>query len=100
MRLSAEMYLKNRLFLSIGDPSTEVQHRGVVIVSNMMRCSKEVAETLIATDVMEILLALTLLPDDGKEVVRKIATKALQSASEWKLIRKPEQNDTVDVSLE
>ncbi|PSN46108.1 Protein unc-45 B [Blattella germanica] len=83
----------------LANPSTDIQHRGVVIVCNMMRSSKEVAEKLIATDIMELLLALSTLQEDGKEKVRQYASEGLKAAEEWKLIKKPgeEEEDADDL---
>lgn len=80
----------------LANPSTDIQHRGVVIISNMMHSSKEVAEKLIATDIMEILLALSTLPGDDKVKIREYATEALKAAEEWKLIKKPGGEDEED----
>ncbi|KAJ8888016.1 hypothetical protein PR048_007501, partial [Dryococelus australis] len=79
-------------------PSVDMQHRGVAIVAHMMQNSRSVAEKLIATDVMEILLALSLLQEEGQEKVRTLAQEALQSAERWKLIKKPgEGSDEEDL---
>ncbi|KFO73781.1 Protein unc-45 A, partial [Cuculus canorus] len=39
-------------------PSTELQHRGAVVVMNMMAAEREVAEQLIASEMLEILTVL------------------------------------------
>ena len=40
-------------------PSVEIKHRGVCIVANMMGASKKVAEKIIETDIMEVLMLLS-----------------------------------------
>ncbi|KAE8752791.1 hypothetical protein FOCC_FOCC000529 [Frankliniella occidentalis] len=75
----------------LGNPDTGLQYRGVYIVNNLMQSCKEVAEKLISTDIMEILMALSLL-EDGDEKVKKYALEALKSAEQWKLIKKPGEN--------
>nr|CAD7437615.1 unnamed protein product [Timema bartmani] len=67
--------------------------KGVVIVDNMMHSDKEVAEKLIATDIMEILLALSTINEEGKVKIQLIAKEALKAAEEWKLIKKPGEED-------
>ena len=37
-------------------PNQELQHRGTVVVLNMMQSSKEIAGTLMESEVLEILL--------------------------------------------
>ncbi|KAJ4450413.1 hypothetical protein ANN_01837 [Periplaneta americana] len=81
----------------LANPKTDIQHRGVVIVHNMMRSCKEVAEKLIATDIMELLMALSTIHEEGKEKVREYAGEALKAAEEWKLIKKPGEDDEDDV---
>lgn len=39
-------------------PSVELQHRGAVVVMNMMAAAREVAEQLIASEMLEILSVL------------------------------------------
>nr|CAD7464165.1 unnamed protein product [Timema tahoe] len=75
------------------NPDKDMQHRGVVIVDNMMHSDKEVAEKLIATDIMEILLALSTINEEGKVKIQLIAKEALKAAEEWKLIKKPGEED-------
>ncbi|KAK3922408.1 Protein unc-45-like protein B [Frankliniella fusca] len=75
----------------LGNPDVGLQYRGVYIVNNLMQSSKEVAEKIISTNIMEILMALSLL-EDGDEKVKKYALEALKSAEQWKLIKKPGAN--------
>lgn len=72
----------------LGNPNVDLQYRGVYIANNLMQSCKEVAEKLIATDVMEILMALSLL-EAADEKVKKHALLALSTAEKWKLIKKP-----------
>lgn len=81
----------------LANPSKDVQHRGVVIVYNMMRSCKDVAEKLIATDIMEILMALSTIQEEGKEKTREYAGEALKAAEDWKLIKKPGEEEEEDI---
>ncbi|XP_070153538.1 protein unc-45 homolog B [Polyergus mexicanus] len=80
-------WLESLHFL-LANPNCDVQHRGVVIVLNMMRSTKEVAVKLIETDIMEILMALSKNDNVQNKKIRELASTALDAAAEWKLIKK------------
>ncbi|KAG7212653.1 hypothetical protein KM043_012936 [Ampulex compressa] len=80
-------WLESLHFL-LANPNSDIQHRGVVIILNMMRSTKEVAAKLIDTDVMEILMALTKSETVQNKRVIEIASTALEAAAEWNLIKK------------
>jgi hypothetical protein len=47
---------------------------------------------------MEILMALSTIQEEGKEKIQEYAGEALKAAEEWKLIRKPgEEEEESDV---
>ncbi|KAJ8954660.1 hypothetical protein NQ314_007060 [Rhamnusium bicolor] len=78
----------------LANPVPNMQYRGVCIVYNIISSSKELSEKLIETDIMEILMALTKLPMDGTmKQIAEIATKALEEAEKWGVIKKPEHED-------
>ncbi|XP_076642335.1 unc-45 myosin chaperone [Halictus rubicundus] len=79
-------WLESLRFL-LANPNLDLQHRGVVIVSNMIKSTKDVAAKLIETDVMEILMALTKNDTAENKQIKGIASSALEAAAEWKLIR-------------
>lgn len=80
----------------LANPNMDVQHRGIVIVLNMIKCTKEVASKVIETDIMEILMALTK-SDEVDKKLQKIAADALEEASKWKVIEKSsDMENTVD----
>lgn len=79
----------------LANPNCDVQHRGIVIVLNMMRSTKDVAAKLIETDIMEILMALSKNDNVQNKKIRELASTALDAASEWKLIKKNvEENES------
>ncbi|KAK0176381.1 hypothetical protein PV328_000524 [Microctonus aethiopoides] len=83
----------------LANPNPDIQHRGVVIVSNMIQSTKEVAAKLIETDVMEILMALTKSDMVENEKVKRIASSALEAAANWQLIEKKSgDNDAVSTT--
>lgn len=74
----------------LGHPSKEIQHRAAVILYNTISASKELAEKIIQTDILEILMAYTMLNEEGKNEVRKVAQEALDAAKKWKIIKSAE----------
>ncbi|EPY75019.1 protein unc-45 A-like protein [Camelus ferus] len=69
-------------------PNQELQHRGTVVVLNMVEASRETASTLMESEVLEILSVLA----KGKESpVTRAATACLGKAVEYGLI-KPSQD--------
>ncbi|XP_046608289.1 protein unc-45 homolog B [Neodiprion virginianus] len=72
----------------LANPNKSIQHRGVVVVLNMISSTKDVAAKLIETDVMEILMALTKTEAVEDKTIRELAAKALETAAKWELIKK------------
>ncbi|XP_078050884.1 unc-45 myosin chaperone isoform X1 [Augochlora pura] len=79
-------WLESLRFL-LANPNSDLQHRGIVIVLNMIKSNKDVAAKVIETDVMEILMALTKNESIENKKIKEIASSALEAAAEWKLIR-------------
>lgn len=73
----------------LANPNANMQYRGVAIIKHMMECSRDVAEKLIETNVMEILMALTKSENDKLKDVKPLAEEALKTAESWGIIRKP-----------
>ncbi|KAK1127770.1 hypothetical protein K0M31_003256 [Melipona bicolor] len=74
----------------LANPNSDLQHRGIVIVLNMMKSTKEVATRVIETDIMEILMALTKSDTVQNKKIKQLAAEALEAAAKWELIRKSE----------
>ena len=74
----------------LANPNSDLQHRGIVIVLNMMKSTKEVATRVIETDIMEILMALTKSDTVQNKNIKQLAAEALEAAAKWELIRKSE----------
>ncbi|RMB94140.1 hypothetical protein DUI87_28945 [Hirundo rustica rustica] len=66
-------------------PSVELQHRGAVVVMNMMAAAREVAEQLIASEMLEILSVLA--KDKDKPRVAQAAQESLAQAVAYGLIK-------------
>lgn len=90
-------WLESLRFL-LANPNSDVQHRGVVIVLNMMRSTKDVAAKLIETDIMELLMALSKNDNIQNEKIRELASTALEAAAEWKLIKKNDEENELSQS--
>lgn len=82
----------------LANPDPDVQHRGVVIVSNMIQSTKQVAAKLIETDVMEILMALTKSETVKNPRVKQVAATALEAAAKWELISKQSSESQITPS--
>lgn len=72
----------------VANPSAAVQHRGMIVILNMINANKELAQKLFDTDLMELLMGLTLLPDASRAKAREVAQKCLEAAEKQKLISK------------
>ncbi|XP_003697407.1 protein unc-45 homolog B [Apis florea] len=81
----------------LANPNTDLQHRGIVIILNMIKSTKDVAAKVIETDVMEILMALIKSDTVQNKKIKELAAKALEAAAEWKLIREW-KSENVEIS--
>lgn len=90
--LSPQSWL-NILHTLIANPSPEVQHRGIVIIYNMISSCKDVAAKVFETDVMELLMGLSQLPDETRAKARTVAQECLKYAEKYKLIQKKEEDE-------
>lgn len=65
---------------------SDLRHRGVVIVHNMMQAEKSLAETLMESEALEILSVMAKGGEGMPEPVRKIAQNCLDKAVEYNII--------------
>lgn len=65
-------------------PNQELQHRGAVVVLNMVEASKEIASTLMESEVLEI---LSVLAKGEESPVTRAAAACLGKAVEYRLIQ-------------
>lgn len=77
----------------IANPSPEVQFRGIVIIHNVIKQSKAVAEKLFETDILELLMGLTQLNDEKRAKAIEEALKCLKTAKNLKLIEEKKENE-------
>ncbi|XP_049580592.1 protein unc-45 homolog A isoform X2 [Syngnathus scovelli] len=72
---------------------SDLCHRGVVIVFNMMRAEKSLAEKLIESEVLEILFVLTKGRQGTSVAASKVAQNCLDKAMEYGIIMSREGKD-------
>ncbi|KAK9874417.1 hypothetical protein WA026_002764 [Henosepilachna vigintioctopunctata] len=84
------------LQMMLANPITSIQYRGLCIVSNMVNSSKENAEKLFETNVMEILMALSKLPEETHPKVAKTAEEVLKTAEGMGVIKRPGEENNED----
>lgn len=77
----------------LSNPQFEMQHRGIVTLLNVIQSSKESAEKIMATHLMELLMALSLLNEEGKDKIKSYAEECLKAAENWKVIKKPGESE-------
>lgn len=65
----------------------DVQHRGTFILANMMAASKDIAQRLVESSMLELLMALAKLEEPEKQKTKECAENALAKAVEWELIK-------------
>ncbi|XP_061678041.1 protein unc-45 homolog A isoform X2 [Syngnathoides biaculeatus] len=76
---------------------SDLRHRGVVIVRNMMQAEKSLAETLIESEVLEILSVLAKGGQIALEPATEIAQSCLDKAMEYGIIMSREENKSPEV---
>ncbi|KAK5609010.1 Protein unc-45 A [Crenichthys baileyi] len=69
---------------------SDLRHRGVVIVQNIMQAEKGLAETLMESEALEILTVLAKGGDGTADPVAKVARNCLDKAVEYGIIRSRE----------
>lgn len=81
----------------IANPSPEVQHRGVVIILNMIESGEVIAIKLLDTDIMELLNGLSQLPDETRAKARAVAAKCLEAAAKYRLVEKATEENLPEI---
>lgn len=76
----------------IANPAPAVQHRGLVIVYNVIKASTELGEKLLNTDVIDLLNGLAQLPDESRAKAREIAGECLKEAEKLNLVEKAKRD--------
>ncbi len=76
-------------------PDPDMRVRGVHIVANMIDSNKEVASTLMETNLLEILMALSQDTDQQTPGIKDRVDYALKRAAEWGLIKPKTEGDAV-----
>lgn len=72
----------------VANPSPQVQHRGVVIILNVIRADESLGEKLMNTDLFDLLNGLSQLPDESRAKARQVALDCLKEAEKLRLVEK------------
>lgn len=81
------------LQMLLANPKPSIQYRGLCVVSNIVDSSKENAEKLFSTNIMEILMALSKLPEETHPKVANTAEEILRAAEKLGVVKKPGEDD-------
>lgn len=79
----------------MANPSPDVQHRGLVIMFNIVKANKTLAEKIFDTDLLRLLYGVTQLNDEKRAKAIEMAEKCLKVAEEYRLI---EENKDADLA--
>ncbi|XP_034488398.1 protein unc-45 homolog B [Drosophila innubila] len=90
----------NILHTLIANPSPSVQHRGTVVILNMINAGSEISKKLFDTDIMELLSGLSQLADDTRAKAREVATQCLAAAERDRIIERSDDAEIPDVFAE
>lgn len=71
----------------IVNENPEIQHRGCYIMVNLIELGKESAEKLLEGQMLEILMAVSILNDPARERAKKLCDQALKKAEEFGIIK-------------
>ena len=66
----------------------DIQHRGCHLVRNMIMSHKEVAEKVLEGQMLEVMMALSIIEDPVKENAQECAKNVLEQAEEYGIIKK------------
>uniref|UniRef100_A0A1B0GD98 UNC-45/Cro1/She4 central domain-containing protein n=1 Tax=Glossina morsitans morsitans TaxID=37546 RepID=A0A1B0GD98_GLOMM len=88
------------LHILIANPSPEVQHRGVVVILNVINAGEDISRKIFDTDIMELLNGLAHLPDDTRSKAREVAAQCLTAAERYRIIEKSDEGGLPDVFKE
>ncbi|KAM9854994.1 protein unc-45 homolog A [Aulostomus maculatus] len=78
---------------------SDLRHRGVVIVHNMMQAGKDLADRLIESEVLEILCVLARVGEGTPEAILKIAQTCLDKAVAYGIIRGGERERQTEQTI-
>uniref|UniRef100_A0A182IY85 Protein unc-45 homolog B n=1 Tax=Anopheles atroparvus TaxID=41427 RepID=A0A182IY85_ANOAO len=71
----------------VANPSAGVQHRGMVIIRNIIKASQKLASRLFDTDLLQMLFGVTQLNDEQRAPAIECARECLKLAEEYRLIQ-------------
>ncbi|CAI9720409.1 protein unc-45 homolog B-like [Octopus vulgaris] len=84
-------WLDHMLALAVNE-NIQIQHRGIYIITNMIRAEKDIAANIIESQILEVLMAVSKFEDSEKTMIRECAEAALLKAAEYELIKPAQEN--------
>lgn len=66
----------------------DIQHRGCYIIRNMVQSDKEVAETVLAGQVLEVVMAISILEAPDRQSARQCCLETLKTAEDQNIVAK------------
>ncbi|XP_055382848.1 protein unc-45 homolog B [Condylostylus longicornis] len=84
----------------IANPSPDVQHRGLVVILNMINANEEIARKVMETDVLELLMGLSKLQDEDRTKAVEISIQCLRSAERYNIIAQSNDAPIPDIFKE
>ncbi|XP_050548793.1 protein unc-45 homolog A [Daktulosphaira vitifoliae] len=79
------------LKMLLAHPNKGMQHRALVIAHSLIEVDKDIAEKIFATEIMEILMALSIVKGEKTNEIKEMAEKCLKLAENMKVIKKSEE---------
>jgi hypothetical protein len=79
----------------VANPSPAVQHRGIVVILNIIKSKKELAERIFNTDILQMLVGVTQLNDEQRAKAIETAQECLKVAEEYRLIEERLDEETL-----
>ncbi|XP_058058902.1 protein unc-45 homolog B [Anopheles bellator] len=77
----------------VANPSPEVQYRGMVIIRNVIKTSRQLSSKLFETDILQMMYGVTQLNDEQRAKAIECARECLKLAEEARLIQENEDAD-------
>lgn len=71
----------------IVNESTDIQHRGCYIIRNIVQSNKEMAEKVLSGQILDVLMAVSILEAPDRQPARNCCKETLQLAEEYKIVR-------------
>ncbi|GAB1600206.1 protein unc-45 homolog B-like [Argonauta hians] len=89
--IEVKNWIDHLLALAVNE-NIQLQHRGIYVITNMIKVEKDIAANIIESQLLEVLMAVSKFDDPAKGMIRECAEAALQKAAEYELIKPTQVN--------